>query len=198
MFSIFAPFVEFKAANLTLFLSLPTKHLFRMLKSHLDQLLSLKQLVENTTCDQYTKSIDVLPHSTIGRHVRHILEFFDCFIQGTKNDEIDYIKRKRDLSIEEFPVKACQKCDELIANLSKISSEDLNKPVMVWSEMQDTSEKLVSSMARELEYLFHHMVHHLALISVYFRSQGLELDENFGVAPSTVSYWKENKSTCAP
>lgn len=169
-----------------------------MQKSHLEQLQSLQKLIEETPREQYTAGIETLPHSTMGGHVRHILEFFDCFLEGLSNDEIDYTKRKRDLSIEEFPEKAGSKCEAIIAALKNISEQQMHRQIYIWSEMQEQSSKLSSSISRELEYLFHHMVHHLALIGVYLRSQGVSLNSEFGVAPSTVKYWDAVNSTCAP
>jgi len=169
-----------------------------MLRSHLSHITVLQQLVASTSHLHYTASIDVLPHSTMGGHVRHIIEFFDCFLLGLQSGEIDYTKRKRDISLEEYPHKALAKCQNLQIQLEKLSATELNAAIVVWSEMQEQPTKLVSSIARELEYLFHHMVHHLALIGVYLRSQGMKLPENFGVAPSTISFWEQQKSACAP
>ena len=169
-----------------------------MQNCHLEQLKSLQKLVEETTQQQYTASIDSLPHSTMGGHVRHILEFFDCFLEGFSKGEIDYTKRKRDVSVEEFPNKASLKCQQIIESLQALTDTQMSQSVAIWSEMQEKSEKLPSSISRELEYLFHHMVHHLALIGVYLRSQGVSLHPEFGVAPSTVQYWDANKSACAP
>jgi uncharacterized damage-inducible protein DinB len=134
----------------------------------------------------------------MGGHVRHILEFFDCFLEGLVIGEIDYTKRKRDLSVEEFTEKASLKCTEIMSALNRLPETQLHQSIYVWSEMQEQTTKLNSSVSRELEYLFHHMVHHLALIGVYLRSQGVTLNSDFGVAPSTVEYWNANKTTCAP
>lgn len=163
-----------------------------MNSSHKAQIIALKDLVLSTSKDQYTAKIDVLPHSTMGAHVRHLLEFFDCFLSGFEKKEVDYQNRKRDLNLEEIPSKAVEKCDEIILAFSKLSL-NANDLIIVWSEMDEKPQKLKSTIAREIEYLFHHMVHHLALIGVYLRSQGRDIPENFGVAPSTISFWETSQ-----
>jgi hypothetical protein len=48
-----------------------------------------------------------------------------------------------------------------------------------------------SSAERELQFLLSHTVHHYALIALMLRTQGYEPGAEFGVAPSTLAYWKE-------
>jgi hypothetical protein len=45
-----------------------------------------------------------------------------------------------------------------------------------------------SSVSRELQFLLSHTVHHYALIAMTLRAAGVELDEELGVAPSTLAY----------
>ena len=48
-----------------------------------------------------------------------------------------------------------------------------------------------SSIARELQSLLSHTVHHYAFIAVALRLQGVEPASDFGVAPSTLEYWRQ-------
>ena len=43
---------------------------------------------------------------------------------------------------------------------------------------------------RELEFAISHTIHHHALIKERLRHLGIEFDEKFGVAPSTLEYRK--------
>jgi len=43
-------------------------------------------------------------------------------------------------------------------------------------------------VARELMTLSSHTIHHFALIATTLRGHGVQVDANFGVAPSTLSY----------
>ncbi|UCF67889.1 MAG: DinB family protein [Acidobacteriota bacterium] len=48
-----------------------------------------------------------------------------------------------------------------------------------------------SSVGRELRFLLSHTVHHFAIIGLMLRMLGGEPPAAFGVAPSTLDYWKE-------
>ena len=43
-------------------------------------------------------------------------------------------------------------------------------------------------ISRELQVLSSHTVHHFALIAVTLRMHGVEMDPDFGMAPSTLRY----------
>ncbi|MDH3494762.1 MAG: hypothetical protein OEM82_14505, partial [Acidobacteriota bacterium] len=49
---------------------------------------------------------------------------------------------------------------------------------------------LPTSLARELEFLHSHTVHHYALIAAKLGSMNIEVPFEFGVAPSTLKYWE--------
>jgi hypothetical protein len=42
-----------------------------------------------------------------------------------------------------------------------------------------------------------HTIHHFALIAYKLQTLGIEVEEGFGVAPSTLKYWKEEKAKAA-
>jgi hypothetical protein len=60
--------------------------------------------------------------------------------------------------------------------------------------MEDADSKAVcegfmeSSISRELQVLSSHTVHHFALIAITLRVHGVEIDSDFGMAPSTLRY----------
>ena len=44
------------------------------------------------------------------------------------------------------------------------------------------------SVSRELQVLSSHTIHHFALIAMTLRLHGIEMDPDFGMAPSTLRY----------
>jgi hypothetical protein len=68
-----------------------------------------------------------------------------------------------------------------------LSRAQTGSTVSVRSE-SDTGVWLTSSVAREMEFVLSHMIHHHALIAEKLVGQGIILDRAFGVAPSTKSY----------
>jgi hypothetical protein len=65
----------------------------------------------------------------------------------------------------------------------------LEAEVLVRSEI-DPDVWHSSSVGRELEYVLSHTVHHHALIAEKLAAIGVYIERHFGVAPSTLEYWK--------
>jgi len=130
---------------------------------------------------------------SIGSHFRHNLDFANGLLNGLKSGRIDYNNRERDLKVEQNLIHAKERFLFLIQTLSSISSSDFEKTVHVRSEIDEGSWHK-SSIARELEFLHSHTVHHFALIAEKLHTLGIEVSSDFGVAPSTLKYWSERDS----
>ena len=52
-------------------------------------------------------------------------------------------------------------------------------------------------MSRELQVLSSHTIHHFALIGMTLRAHGVVLDEDFGVALSTLRYRNSKQAASA-
>lgn len=64
------------------------------------------------------------------------------------------------------------------------------------SLQKSASVTLESSLMRELVFVGSHTVHHYALIKVIANDQGLQVSSNFGIAPATASFLR-NEVECA-
>jgi hypothetical protein len=132
----------------------------------------------------------------VGAQFRHCLDFYTCFLQGVETGEIDYSRRQRDPKVESDRTHAVERFEEVCRALAAIDSERYDQPVRVKAEetVEGTPEWSPSSPGRELQFLISHTIHHYALIAVLLKMQAfdvaLEFPE-FGVAPSTLSHWKE-------
>lgn len=139
---------------------------------------------------QYIQSCKNLSGNTIGQHVRHIIEMFQCLDEGYLKGEVDYEKRKRDRQIEtdkEFAV-------QILKEISRQISKD-NKTLYLltyYDELQEQPEKITTNYFREIAYNLEHTIHHMALIRVGLRELGdLPVDDSYGVASSTLKYRKQ-------
>src|ERR1051325_9808644 len=63
----------------------------------LRQALRLVERLDETASSQTAPGF--APHRA-GAHLRHILEFYQCFLEGMDSSHIDYDSRRRDESIE--------------------------------------------------------------------------------------------------
>jgi hypothetical protein len=135
--------------------------------------------------------------STIGGHVRHNLDHFLCLHSGI----VDYDARDRDEFLETNPEYAASKMQELIDFTASLDKEDLDRPLKVkmdsGSHPGETDQWSRSSLRRELQFLISHTIHHYALITTLCTREGLDLPADFGVAPSTLRFWKSRDAQCA-
>jgi hypothetical protein len=148
--------------------------------------LSLDQL----TAEQYSRPCTNLSNSTIGQHVRHIIEMFQCLENGYLSGIVNYENRKRDINIETDKSLAC--------DLLKVVNDGLGKPdknLVLEGAYNDDSTDLMqfpTNYYREVVYNLEHTIHHMALIRVGLREiNNIELPASFGVASATVKYNRE-------
>jgi hypothetical protein len=152
------------------------------------QAVSLLEGMDGATYAAVTPA--TAPHR-VGGHIRHILEFYECFLDGLGSGRIDYDARKRDLAVETEIGAALTKARSLMLRL--LREPALRSDPMLLVRMEDVPASLgedagflVSSAARELQVLCSHTIHHFALIGLTLRALGVEVDPDFGMAPSTL------------
>ena len=131
------------------------------------------------------------PHRA-GAHLRHVLDFYQCFLNGVGSSHIDYDSRRRDEAVEYSRDAASAAIWSIIRSLE--TSHELRGERIIWVKMEDADPHAVresfmeSSISRELQVLSSHTVHHFALIAMTLRMHGVEMDPDFGMAPSTLRY----------
>jgi len=156
-----------------------------------------RDLIKNMQDSVYQRSSATIFNSNIGSHVRHNLDHYTSFLAGLECGNINYDNRQRDLLIETDRNAAISLIDKICSRL-----EGLQKPtktLQLWISRDGSSkgEWINTSIARELEFLMSHTIHHYAIITIMCRLEGLSVEKNFGVAPSTLRYWDESNSQCA-
>jgi hypothetical protein len=140
-------------------------------------------------------SVEGLPvKSGAGAHLRHCLDFYDCFLAGLAIGRVDYNLRERDEATAVDPRRALTRIDATILALEWGSIPEPLTPLTVRAEgpgdLADPAAWCRSSVGRELQSLLSHTVHHFAIIALTLRLQGVEPGEEFGVAPSTLTFWR--------
>ncbi|WP_339700647.1 DinB family protein [Algoriphagus aquimarinus] len=133
----------------------------------------------------------VLKTSSIGQHVRHILELYDCLLSQYESGIVCYDDRKRDKRLETDMDSALAKIKEIRENL-KLEDKEIILKMAVGTDF----ETIRSSYNRELCYNLEHCIHHQALIKIACNQLDyLSLPSSFGVAKSTIDYVKSLESS---
>lgn len=147
----------------------------------------------------YADTAGLPVQSGVGSHLRHCLDFYQSFVRGVRTGRVDYNRRERDTLVERDRACAAAKIEILIEELRALADIPGDTPLLISPEDCDAlgaDAWCASTLARELQFLLSHTVHHYALVALILRLQGFEPGEEFGVAPSTLAYWKQ-EALCA-
>ncbi|MES2776649.1 MAG: DinB family protein [Bacteroidota bacterium] len=149
----------------------------------------LCELLKELSCEEYRLPSAVLNGATIGQHVRHIAELFQCLLAGYETGIVNYDNRNRDPAIETNRIFA----HELLLKIADNLELD-NRSMMLHSVYDEAGGEVIAvetNFYREVVYNLEHTIHHMALIRIGVQNiSGIQLEETFGVAPSTIQYRK--------
>jgi hypothetical protein len=138
---------------------------------------------------QYRYKNPLMSGATVGQHVRHVIELFQEMINGYRTGEINYENRQRNFLIETDIAFAIQQM-RAIADVFSMPDKNLLLTTAYADDGED-AVTITSNYTREMIYNIEHTIHHMALIRIaYMSAFNIELNEAFGVAPSTIKYRK--------
>lgn len=155
-----------------------------------NQLNDIQNLVRQLTDDEYTTKQEILSGSSIGQHIRHILEFNICLFRSFDSGVVCYDQRERDTRIETDRLFAAHHIASILHQLNHISQNRVLRMQANFTCNTGLTDEFETSVYRELAYNLEHGVHHQALIKIAVRQigRGELLNENFGVASSTIRF----------
>ncbi len=155
-----------------------------------ENLLQLKELLQVIKNEDFNRKTEILSGSSIGQHIRHILEFYLLLVSGSFSGTISYDKRQRDKRMEESTAFAIETIDRLLPGIDTLEEQFMLKFEGDFTTDGTADHFIQSSVGRELAYCIEHSIHHQAIIKAGLIELGLKslVDENFGVAYSTIRY----------
>lgn len=143
--------------------------------------------------EAYSARVSVMEGS-IGGHLRHSLEHVAELLRGLRTGEVYFERRERDPQVESNVDAALAELRRLRAGLA--AAEGLEQAMSARSSLSGRLEESLaypSSPARELVYVGLHFTHHMALMAVAARAQGLSVPDGFGKAPATLAYERASR-----
>ncbi|MBT8303157.1 MAG: DinB family protein [Bacteroidia bacterium] len=124
-------------------------------------------------------------HSSIGTHIRHILDFYQCIFIGMENGLVDLTNRNRDLSVE-------RDCDcandylESILNTIEGFKVDLNKIILVRDDLGQGIVQINYTIGSLFAQANSHTIHHYAIINYILDRLEISMeDDDFGLNPTS-------------
>ena len=152
--------------------------------------VQLEDTLNQLRPEEYSKPCYTLFKNTIGQHVRHIIELFQCLENGYDAGLVNYEKRKRDTAIETDKELARELLRDIYRRLNRPDREMLLEAV--YDDHSTEPISIPTNYFREIAYNLEHTIHHMALIRVGIHEvSDVQLPEDFGVASSTVKYRKQ-------
>lgn len=153
----------------------------------------INQLLEQIHPRAYSMPLGLFNESTLGQHFRHIFDFYDCLLRGVSEGMVDYASRMRNEQMEKDPGYARSAFHQLAQACQELQeSQPLNVRADFSALVEDERPVVGSTVGRELMFAYDHALHHLAIIKMGMREALPEvtLDEQLGVAPSTIKHRK--------
>lgn len=154
----------------------------------LDQCEILLSLLSEEAYIQQTQD-----SASIGTHMRHLQDRFQCLFNGLPDRTVDYDARKRDKSIETNMAAtrfATVTLKRRLSDLQRHEKQGIEQSVelLVRESAHHASPQVSvsSNLQRELMGLITHATHYLALMVMIGKQWGYEFDKDLGKAPSAI------------
>lgn len=153
-------------------------------------LRQLGELVTSLTDEQYARRPVGVVESSVGAHLRHVLDHVRSALDSASSSEFTYDVRSRGTVIETSRPAALAEIDALVSRLADLGRDVLDRPLTLSVLMTSDGApvKVTSSVGRELAFAMQHTVHHNALIAAMLKTLGAPLPDRFGYAPATVKH----------
>lgn len=150
-----------------------------------NNLQELSQTLGSISEELYTRKSKYLFGSSIGQHIRHILEMYEVLLEGYSSGRFSFENRHRKQILEESVKEMLSTIEQIVSGINK-KDKDL---ICILNDNEANEQQIKSTYFRELLYCFEHGIHHQALIKVALKEFEWEnIPENFGVAPSTIKF----------
>ncbi|MBT2771411.1 hypothetical protein J7J47_04085 [Halomonas sp. ISL-60] len=176
-----------------------------LIDENVQTLNQLNQLLGSVSTQDYQRPLGAKATQTLGKHVRHIIEHYqtllDACAASPESATFDYEQRQREAVLETQPSCAQSRVEALQAGLSALAAMPHNTPLtlsypvetgVAISEMNNALP-LPTTLGRELAFLTSHSIHHMALLGLLCAQLDIVLPTHFGVHPSTLRYWAQQR-----
>jgi uncharacterized damage-inducible protein DinB len=144
------------------------------------------QLLKCISDEEYSNTTIAPYYSSIGGHMRHILDVFDCVFEGLDSKDINLINRKRNELAEKYTKNGIEYFEKTVTNLKSLKTENFNEIVKVTDDLGlgvATSDYTLSAI---LIQAHSHAIHHFSSVGYIISQLGIQLpDEDFGFNPTT-------------
>jgi uncharacterized damage-inducible protein DinB len=144
------------------------------------------QLLSSISNEEYCNKTIAPYYSSIGEHMRHILDVFDCVFEGLESNDINLINRSRNEQVENYTKTGIIYFEDIIQKLHKLNTEDFETIVNVTDDLGLGTVTVKTTLIGILMQAHSHAIHHFAIVGYIISQLGIQLpDDDFGFNPTT-------------
>lgn len=144
------------------------------------------KLLNSISDEQYSDTTSPPYHSSIGAHMRHILDVFSCIFNGLETRDVDFSKRERNVLAEQHTEVGIEYFNQVIEKLHNLNTEDFGMVINVTDDLGLGKVTMKYTLESALCQAHSHAIHHFSSIGFLVNHLGLELPDNdFGYNPTT-------------
>ena len=156
-----------------------------IIKSTLKTLQKSKFILTNLA-DEDLCNTSVSPYySSIGSHIRHILDFYDCVLNIDSENRIDLTARSRNKDVESHCQNATEYLNHIIERLNNMECA-VDDIVTVIDDLGLGKIEMPYTLGALFAQANSHTIHHYAIINYIFDRLGIVIkDDDFGYNPTT-------------
>ncbi|MFD0989033.1 hypothetical protein ACFQ1R_02885 [Mariniflexile jejuense] len=157
-----------------------------IINSTLKTLEKSKYLLDNLN-DSSLSDTSVSPYySSIGTHIRHILDFYECIFNINSNNQIDLTSRSRNKQVESECKSSKQYLNTIIQKLKNFD-KNMDETVSVFDDLGLGQVEIPYTYGALFSQANSHTIHHYAIINYILNGLNLAIkDCNFGYNPTTL------------
>ena len=155
-----------------------------IIKANLNTLQKANFLLSNVSNDILTNKSIAPYYSSVGSHLRHILDFYNCILKP--NNVFDLTDRNRNQAVESDCSSALGYLDELTKSLKNLDTIDLTRKVCVFDDLGSGKVEIEYIYGSLLAQANSHAIHHYAIINYILDGLNVSVsDKDFGYNPTT-------------
>jgi len=158
-----------------------------LLESCLKTLDNTKDFLLQLTDAELTNKTVAPYYSSVGSHVRHILDFYNCIVNEVENG-VDLSKRERNLEVELYSEVALEYLEHIKNSLQQLDYDE-NRILQVSDDFGNGIICLNYTFGALLAQANSHTIHHHAIINYILDRLGIVItNSRFGFNPTTPAF----------
>ena len=147
-----------------------------------------RSILEYINPEDYTKPCQSIFNASVGSHIRHSLNHYQSLLSAIEsNSTINYDDRQRNTVIEVDKFAAISELDIIQAKITTLKLDnEVSMEFYGDASINFDPYSVHSNVGRELSFVTHHAVHHLAMIKLIMNTMSYTTSGQIGIAMSTL------------